>query len=402
MPARRALLVPAPMMPSASTALCATSESVSCERRDSMSIGCMLGLDALSSATASGTARRTGASPYCSRCSIMRIAMSVPSSSPIAITAMPSTAGPWWVAFQALLLSSTSMCSPHMASSSCTFSTSPVPAYAREVSVTWQNLEMHSCRVLATSRVASTASCLPRKSRPSARQNILAKGWPSSASLRIMSACSSACTQSSCWVDTNTRPRDSAAKPATSMGTSVSITMGTSSSCTSSLHVPAYARPRPMMAPTRMAGLSLLTDSYSSAKAGSFSFCTQQLTTPTASSAPATTCGSFMYMYLSICVKPPSTSHSVIMPKLAAALILPCSLFLCIHDTLSSPSPSGTAVSSLSWPKPALTKALTKVAARFCFAESMPAGAEPSTRWFLYTSCGVLGSMTSRSRASMR
>jgi hypothetical protein len=48
--------------------------------------------------------------------------------------------------------SSVSMCSPHMASSSCTLSTLPVPLYARESSVTWANLEICSPSVLTICR----------------------------------------------------------------------------------------------------------------------------------------------------------------------------------------------------------------------------------------------------------
>eukprot|EP00955_Chlamydomonas_euryale_P023798 250757-Chlamydomonas_euryale.AAC.8 len=149
-----------------------------------------------------------------------------------------------------------------------------------------------------------------------------------------------------------------------------------------------------------------------SANAGSFSFCTHALSIPIASSAPATTCLSVEYRYLSICGSPPSTSHIVIMPMLAVAAVLPWSRFLkiqCVGPALAPPPAplllaSLSTVTSLSAPKPALTKALTNVEARFWRAESTaaPAGARPSTRCVLYTSSGVLGSSTSRSRASAR
>jgi len=73
--------------------------------------------------------------------------------------------------------------------------------------------------------------------------------------------------------------------------------------------------------------------STSSNTPGSFSFCTPQLTSPIASSAPATTALSLLYRYLSIKGRPPSTSHRLIKPKLAVADVLPCSLFLKIQCT---------------------------------------------------------------------
>mmetsp|Transcript_31070 Transcript_31070/g.68979 ORF Transcript_31070/g.68979 Transcript_31070/m.68979 type:complete len:261 (+) Transcript_31070:1086-1868(+) len=258
MPASRALLVPAPRRPSASTAFCATSTSVSWLNLLSVSMAAMSGLLMWRAARARGTARRTGASPYCSRCSSARAAMRDPRGSAMAMRAMPMTAGPWCTAFQ-LVPSSVSMCSPHMASSSCTLSTSPVPAYASDSRVTWQNLEMCSFRVLDTSRVASTTSCLARNSRPRPKHRYLAKGVCSSASERHISAWRMAITMSSLQVLVNTRPSASAAKPEISMLTSVSVMRGTSSSWTSSRLVPAYARPRPRMAPVRMVGSALPT-----------------------------------------------------------------------------------------------------------------------------------------------
>ena len=52
-------------------------------------------------------------------------------------------------------------------------------------------------------------------------------------------------------VSTKTRPCESAMNAATSIGVESSVTTGTSSSWTSSFWHPAYARPRPMIAPMR-------------------------------------------------------------------------------------------------------------------------------------------------------
>ena len=73
-------------------------------------------------------------------------------------------------------------------------------------------------------------------------------------------------------------------------------------------------------------------------------------------------------------------------------------LFLKIQCTFSVLSLSGTTVISLSWPNPALTKALTKVEARFWRAESTagPAGARPSVRWDLYTYTLFITQMASK------
>jgi hypothetical protein len=91
-PARRALLVPAPMMPRPSKEARATSLSASWLRRDSVSIVAMSGLEGRSSASVRGTAARTSASAYESRCSSIREAILVPSSSPIAMSATPTVA----------------------------------------------------------------------------------------------------------------------------------------------------------------------------------------------------------------------------------------------------------------------------------------------------------------------
>ena len=62
-------LVPPAAMPMPMIALMATSWSTSCESFESVSVTSMLdGLEAESSASASGVARRTGGSPYCSMC----------------------------------------------------------------------------------------------------------------------------------------------------------------------------------------------------------------------------------------------------------------------------------------------------------------------------------------------
>lgn len=71
-------------------------------------------------------------------------------------------------------------------------------------------------------------------------------------------------------------------------------------------------------------------------------------------------------------------------PSDAVAAVLPWSLFLKIQWTLSPPLPSLLGVTSLSVPKPALTKALTSVAARFWRALSTagPWGWRPSAFYF--------------------
>jgi len=57
--------------------------------------------------------------------------------------------------------------------------------------------------------------------------------------------------------------------------------------------------------------------------------------------------------------------------KLAAALALPCSLFLNNQLPVDPPlEVLAGAVINLSWPNPAFTNALTKVAVGFCLAES--------------------------------
>ena len=55
----------------------------------------------------------------------------------------------WQLTFQ-LSSSLSSMCSPARASSCCTLSTLPVPAYAQDSSVTWAYLDILSFTVLAT------------------------------------------------------------------------------------------------------------------------------------------------------------------------------------------------------------------------------------------------------------
>ena len=67
-------------------------------------------------------------------------------------------------------------------------------------------------------------------------------------------------------------------------------------------------------------------------------------------------------------------------------------LLKCRKRTSEPPLLSGSAVTSLSVPKPAFTNPLTKVEARFWRAESTegPSAARPSIRWLLYTSSGVL------------
>eukprot|EP00955_Chlamydomonas_euryale_P023797 250757-Chlamydomonas_euryale.AAC.7 len=220
----------------------------------------MSGFDTLSTAIASGTARRTGGSLYCSMCSSDRPAICAPRGSAIAMSAMPMTAGPWCIVFHAAPSASASVtCSPHIASSCCTLSTSPVPAYASDSSVTWQKRDTCSLSVLDTSSVASTVSCLPKNSSPSDRHRYLAYGDCRSASERHMSACSTLITMSSLHVDVNTRPSASAAKPDSSIETSPSATSGSSSSSTSARLVPAYARPRPSTAPMQMFTSGLLT-----------------------------------------------------------------------------------------------------------------------------------------------
>mmetsp|Transcript_15417 Transcript_15417/g.38393 ORF Transcript_15417/g.38393 Transcript_15417/m.38393 type:complete len:261 (-) Transcript_15417:1617-2399(-) len=250
MPARRALLVPAPTRPSDRMAAPATSPSRSWLSLDSVSSTRISGLLMLSSASASGTARLTAGSPYCSACSSARPAMVTPSGSAMATSARPSTAAPWCAAFQPAPSSAApSMCSPATARNSCTLSTLPVPAYAHPSRHSAAKRDTRSLSVLTTSPVASAWSCLPRNSRPRPRHSCLAAGVASSTSLRHMSACSTAITISSLQLLVNTRPSASAAHPATSRGTSGSPTRGTSSSEISSRCDPAYARPRPRMAP---------------------------------------------------------------------------------------------------------------------------------------------------------
>jgi hypothetical protein len=93
-PASRALFVPAPRMPNPSNAARATPLSESCVSRESVSISCISGWLGRSTASASGTAARTSAEAYERRCSNMRVAMVMPSSSPIATRPTPSAAGP--------------------------------------------------------------------------------------------------------------------------------------------------------------------------------------------------------------------------------------------------------------------------------------------------------------------
>mmetsp|Transcript_43703 Transcript_43703/g.83414 ORF Transcript_43703/g.83414 Transcript_43703/m.83414 type:complete len:273 (+) Transcript_43703:1116-1934(+) len=272
------------------------------------------------------------------------------------------------------------MCSLHAERNCCTFRTLPEPQYAHDSSTSCAYMATFGFSVLMISTVASTAACFFRKSSPRPRKASRPSGFSRSASGRANSAWHMASVHPGCAVPTNTSPSVSAAKPKTSALLASSHTSGHRSSATSSLAVPAYAKPRPWMAPMRTAAFSLDTLSYRSAYAGSHSFRTQVFSTPTDSKAPATTWLSVEYRYLSICGRPPSTSHISTMPRLAVALILPCSLFLKIHDT--SVELSGAAVMSLSWPKPALTNALTKVVARLWRAESVAVleGVRPSTR----------------------
>mmetsp|Transcript_53847 Transcript_53847/g.109754 ORF Transcript_53847/g.109754 Transcript_53847/m.109754 type:complete len:267 (-) Transcript_53847:1268-2068(-) len=260
---------------------CATSASPSCDSLLSMSITVGFGFDMCRSPTASGTTRLKFTSPYWSMCSKLRADMSAPISSPIATSAMPSSATAWWLLFS-------SKCSAQTPSSFCTFITFPLPAYAHVSTVKLQYCPIWPGIALSASIVTSAVSCRPRKSRPSPRHANLAMVSSITLSSRSIIPCMIVSAMSGFPVPTNTSPRDSDASEKRSMGVAGSAITGVSSSSTSSLCVPAYASPKPKDAPMRwMMDLSLSTFSVMSARAGSHSLRTLALTIPTARDAPA-------------------------------------------------------------------------------------------------------------------
>mmetsp|Transcript_2317 Transcript_2317/g.5243 ORF Transcript_2317/g.5243 Transcript_2317/m.5243 type:complete len:317 (+) Transcript_2317:656-1606(+) len=313
--ATRALFVPAEAMPSAKMAFCATSGSVSCDNRLSMSTIPTLGCETHSSATASGIALRTHGSPYCSRCSNDRSSISPPMSSDIPTSERPSTARGWCAGNASLSfgLSSSSLsrpsaagassgCSPQSVSSFWIISTLPLPAYAHTSStVVTYDASVGCSIVLRISIVASYLLPQLRNRRPRPRLRRCSIGscassfafvsdgvvagvavlllFPSpfapSAAIAVSSSAAAAstivadfaisaemiaCVHSSSHVDTNTMPSARAAYACTSSGSSAPVPSSASPSPemmgarrleTSSLRHPAYAMPRPSIAAVR-------------------------------------------------------------------------------------------------------------------------------------------------------
>mmetsp|Transcript_3156 Transcript_3156/g.9520 ORF Transcript_3156/g.9520 Transcript_3156/m.9520 type:complete len:284 (-) Transcript_3156:1425-2276(-) len=264
--------------------------------------------------------------------------------------------------------------------------------------------------VLMTSSTASASSPLPTKRSPSPTQRSRAPSLCAGSSLpRIIRTCRRVCTASSSAVPAWIRPRESPAAPTTSELWVSSVMIGTKSSVTAGLGLPAYASPSPMIdailvarIPGDISPSSKVMCSARRARAGSQSDCVPAQVMPTASRAPARMFMSLLYRYLSTIGRPPSTSHSEISPMLAVALIFPWSLFLKIRLLLLTFSPASSSGShtSLSLQKPALTKPLTKAFARCCLAVSIAPAPLDSTRCCLNTSSGVLASTTSRSLAT--
>mmetsp|Transcript_15928 Transcript_15928/g.30830 ORF Transcript_15928/g.30830 Transcript_15928/m.30830 type:complete len:270 (-) Transcript_15928:1239-2048(-) len=262
------------------------------------------------------------------------------------------------------------------------------------------NFEILCSTVLMASMVASAFSWAPRKSSPRPTQSIFAMGWSSSAGEASIRRCTIDVHTSSSEVPAKTRPSARPARATTSMlaDAEVSATTGMSTSATSSFGLPAWAIPRPRAALMRiMSGLPSSKCSGRRLNAGSTSSRTPQFTIPSASRAPALM-GSELYKYLSICDIPSFTFQRRIIPREAAALIMPCSLFLYNHLL------SAGVISASFW-KPTLTKAFTKVEARFWRADSTWAASLrrefDSERWLLYTSSGVLASSALSSRARL-
>ncbi len=165
----------------------------------------------------------------------------------------------------------------------------------------------------------------------------------------------------------------------------------------SDLALPAYANDKPISIPILCDCFETLPNlSERIANAASASFFIPLYNIPKPINAPAYIFSSSLSMYLSMNSRPPSISHICNSPIEADAAIWPSSLLL---NTQSS-APSFLQINR-SLQRPAFTKALTYVFARFYFALS--SYASPiflSSRWVLKIESGCLGSIWSKSLAS--
>mmetsp|Transcript_76976 Transcript_76976/g.152463 ORF Transcript_76976/g.152463 Transcript_76976/m.152463 type:complete len:224 (+) Transcript_76976:663-1334(+) len=213
----------------------ATSWSASCESLDKVSITVTLGLERCSKASATGTARRSGSSPYWRMWSRERIAISEPTSSPIAIIEMPRTAAAWWKD------SLSSRCSVQVWSIFCTCSTSPEFAKAKPSTVSLAYFPTGWLMASNAAKVASTASCWPKynRPRPSAKKCGHTPLKAPSTACRSMSVWRIACATSSLQEETKISPRLTAAIAEHSIVHAVSTIVGVRFSMRSSRQDPA-------------------------------------------------------------------------------------------------------------------------------------------------------------------
>mmetsp|Transcript_101002 Transcript_101002/g.308870 ORF Transcript_101002/g.308870 Transcript_101002/m.308870 type:complete len:224 (+) Transcript_101002:563-1234(+) len=222
----RPMLMMAPM---------ATSWSASWESLDKVSITATFGFDRCKIASATGTARLSGNSPYCKMWSKDRRAISAPISSPIAIMPMPNTATAWCVA------SASSKCSVQAWSIFCTCSTSPEFANAMLSTVSFAYLPTGCVIASSAARVTSHASCWPKYSspRPTAKKcGHVPLSAPSTA-WRSIKVCKMACATSVLAEETKINPKLTAAIAEHSIVHAVSTIIGVKFSNKSSQQLPA-------------------------------------------------------------------------------------------------------------------------------------------------------------------
>mmetsp|Transcript_15225 Transcript_15225/g.20863 ORF Transcript_15225/g.20863 Transcript_15225/m.20863 type:complete len:212 (+) Transcript_15225:2471-3106(+) len=206
--------------------------------------------------------------------------------------------------------------------------------------------------VFTASSTISARSPLPRYSSPSPRHMNLAEVWFRSASELSIMRVRIPLLRSSSQVPTKVSPSARAASEASVAYSVEPVSLASTASSrlrTSSFLEPAYAIPRPQMDAVRTAleTFASVSESDSSASAGSASLRTPLQRMPTPRQAPALTRSSELWKYLSSWFKPSSTFHSSSIPCDAAALSMPCPLFLNSQLLrVAAPSwPSGSMIS---------------------------------------------------------
>mmetsp|Transcript_3541 Transcript_3541/g.5823 ORF Transcript_3541/g.5823 Transcript_3541/m.5823 type:complete len:226 (+) Transcript_3541:661-1338(+) len=224
------------MIPMLKMAPKAVSWSASCESLDSVSMTVTFGLEMLSRARASGTARRSVSSPYWSMWSSARLDMSEPTSSPKEMRAMPRTAAAWWKD------SASSRWSVQVCSIFCTWSTSPELQKASDSTVSLAYFPT-GCEIASkAAKVASTASCWPKysKPRPTAKKCGQVPVSAPSTACRSISVDRIASATSSLQDETKIKPKLTAAIAEHSIVHEVSTIIGVRFSIKSSRQVPAW------------------------------------------------------------------------------------------------------------------------------------------------------------------